>query len=606
MTLGFQPLVNDILTTLEDHSRPAPDSAPWRALQLALAGWTQRVMSDDTNRERLLRFLVADYDLTADEVRWVLRYIYSHLVNKYQGSIAEYLAWHELNVWLSDEIAHGRLRSDIRVIPGDLILERCGSGNRKRWDRGADGLVVIDAPDDDFLHIVAVVEVKSYPKAFSAVESQIDTHVRRLRKAGVRIGERHWPRAAVSAARWDRRKGWYSGSKQEDWDRTLRVLIVPRSDKPAETVAPTMPNVVLQLPASKTLLASTAYALTMQFLERLGEIAFANGRSRQAARDAASNAVKQALYQLAREERAPAGQSSDVTRRLYQVARRLYNVYGFGYVNAEGRTDMLWSDGKKGVLDDSPRSDETRDAPYDFDTIDTIVDAAWAHYRKAHFDKAEAFAVAALERKVDDAVQKRIAWLRAMLRFYQGDFRGTIALMPDPGDKPSADDGWWAKNLLTLIRASARVHDAEAAEHLIERLEIGGSKWTHLRIALPVARGWLALLGGDSGAVDDFVMEAERELDALRREAADRYTRDLGDPLWHEPGAIQAAIVDLAALRASCNQPEGAFELIEPMQGLFAPLAQLIARDPAFDALRNNEEIAPQLKAWLHKRAQEA
>lgn len=597
MLPGFAPLIVDILQTLSSEARKIPAVAGgWDGLLAALDGWGRRVTENDNERARLLHLLVADHELDRGEVSWCLGYLYSHLVNKYQGSIAEFLAVREVSIWLSEQIAAERLGADILFAPGDEILERRVSAGKSRWDRGADGLVLVDSGDEGELSVVGIVEVKSFPTTYTAVHRQIERHAARLRRGGLRIGDRHWSPERLRAAWWDRRCGWQAGAKDEDWARVLRILVSARPRSLRPTDAPLPPCHSLQLPASKTLLAATAYELTVRFLERLGREAFRAGSPwpEMTPEDAAVNAVKQALYHIIRNRR-----SDEPT--FARIARRLYNVYGFGYSDADGHHDMLWTDGHGGVIGGDEPSPEPSIKPSACATVEALVDGAWTHYRRARLEAAEGWAKAALASNPDEGTRGRIVWLRGMIRFYQADFVGACEFLPDPGDKPTPDDGWWAKDMLTLVRAHTRSGSGNIARELIERLERGGSLWSHLAVALPTTRGCVALALGDAAETDKLADRAVQELDSLRADAADRNRRGLDDPLWHDVGAIQAAVVDLAALLVLRGRSKQAFDLLEPMEGLFSPLLTLIALDPAFAPLRNASELGRRLKAWLDR-----
>lgn len=601
MLPGRAPMIVDLVRAVNSEALGTRAAAgDWDVLLKALDFWTRRVVESNEERERLFRLLVEDQELDRLEVNWCLGYLYSHLVNKYQGSIAEFLAQRELGIWLSEEIVADRLGADILFVPGDEVLVHRISAGGSHWDRGADGLVLVDSGDEEQISIIGIVEVKSYPTTYAAVHRQIERHSVRLRRGGLRIGDHHWPPERLRAAWWDRRHGWQLGARNEDWARVLRILVSarPRSIRP--TPAPSPPYHSLLLPTSKHLLAATAYELTVQFLEKLGREAFRAGSPwpDMTAGEAAANAVKQALYHIIREQRAD-------EPTFARIARRLYNVYGFGYSNAEGHRDMLWSDGHGGLIGGDEPSPDPPTEPPDCATVEALVDGAWTHYRRARLEAAESWAKAALASNPEEGMRVRIAWLRGMIRYYQSDFAGACDFLPDPGDKPTPDDGWWAKNMLTLISARIRSGSGEIARELIERLERGGSRWSHLSIALPICRGWLAHSLGNPTETDGLVDRALHELATLRADADDRNSRGLGDPLWHDVGAIQAAVVDLAALLAVRGQTDQAFALLAPMGGLFSPLLKLIATDPAFAALRNAVKLRSRLEAWLERLAPE-
>jgi len=234
--------------------------------------------------------------------------------------------------------------------------------------------------------------------------------------------------------------------------------------------------------------------------------------------------------------------------------------------------------------------------------IETFADGDWI-IRIG--DSAEAWAKAALSSDPDQKTRDRIVWLPGMIRFYQADFVGACEFLPDLGDKPKPDDGWWTKNMLTLIRARIRSGSIDIAGDLIRRVEESGSKWSHLGIALPAVRGWIALKLGDAGESDKLADRAGQELASLRAAIADRNRRGLDNPVWYDEGATQAAVVDLAALLSLRGRAEEALALLEPLERLFSPLLTLIAMDPAFAPLRNAKELGRRLGAWLDQRAAE-
>ncbi len=118
---------------------------------------------------KIIQFATADYELNPDDIRWCLEYISSHLVNKFQGALAEYLATRELGAWLSERVATASLGADVCIVPGDSIREHRQAGKGQQWLRGADGLLIVDkgeANDEEPrpLAVAGVIEIKSPPR----------------------------------------------------------------------------------------------------------------------------------------------------------------------------------------------------------------------------------------------------------------------------------------------------------------------------------------------------------------------------------------------------------------------------------------------------------
>jgi tetratricopeptide (TPR) repeat protein len=592
-------LLSDIVARAgpEPTGRPSCDACAWRAFEAARLSLTRKLDRDATAAECLRRFVTASHDLTRDEIRWALEFIYSHLVQKYQGALGEFFAARELGAWLSEKIAAEELGAEVRFVAGDDILERPPGRPAAQWRKGADGLLLVDTGDPEALWIAGVVEIKSFPTTFARRSRQLESHLERLR-FGLRLGDRQIARERLFPAGWVKKHGWRVGAKDDDWRQVLRVLVSTRRRAGFPPAVEPLSRSAhhLLLPVSQPTLAATAYELTVCFLEGLGATVFAGGSPwpDMTPGEAAINAVKEALYHLLREGRAG---SKHATR----VATRLYNVYGFGFATAEDQPEMLWIEGDV----PSANRQDTADPPLEPPAVSPVValvESAWSHYRHGRLAAAQELAEDALGREGEAAARRRIPWLLGMLHYYQADFQGTCRLLPEPGPRPDPDDGWWAKDLLTLARAWTRTGQLERAQALLARVAGEKLAWSYLAVALPAILGQSALAEKCQERARALFDEAYAYLKRLRAEECERAERGLGEPLYHDAGAIQGAVVDAAVLMCGLGSPSEAVALLQPMTGLFAPLLELVAVDPGFDPVRKDATTGAELARWIAER----
>lgn len=575
------------------------DINSWKAFREAHAALTRKLEQDRKAWELLARLVTEDHKLTPEQVRWCLEFIYSHLVNKYQGVLAELLAARELSAWLSEQVACEELGPEISFVGGEDILERRYGKSHGPWLRGADGLLLASLDRPDRLCIAGVVEIKSYPVPLARISRQLEKHVLRLHQ-GIRIGDEHYPAERLTAAWWRKRDGWQLGSRPADWRRVLRILVSPRRRADRARVPEKLPpsNHHVTLPVSKIGLAATAYHLTVHLLEKLGAEVYRDGSPwpEMSPEEAAVNSVKEALYHILLEHREG---SPHATR----VATRLYNVYGFGYATSEGHREMLWAQ-----EDGEPTSGSHVPIfplqPLGVRDSKDLVERAWHYYRKGELEAAEEWAQAALELAPEDAARRHVPWLIGMIHFYRCDFSGACRLLPEPGRGPEGDGGWWAKDLLTLARACTRAGDLSRSEECIAALSREGLRWSYLAVAVPVARGWIAFRRGMREQAAAWLDEACAQIERLRAEQREREDGGLGDPPYHDPDALQHSVLDAATLIVCLGRCEEGLQMIEQVRGVFTPIVEMVSADPALESLRAGAATHGRLAQWLERERQ--
>jgi hypothetical protein len=418
----------------------------------------------------------------------------------------------------------------------------------------------------------------------------------------LRLGDQDHPPARLSPAWWEKKQGWRAGAGDDDWRHVLRILVSTRRRAIRPPAAEQLPSRAhhLILPVSHPTLAA-AYDLTVRFLEGMGATLFASASPwpEMTSEEAAINAVKEAIYHLLRERRAG-------SKHATWVATRLYNVYGFGFATAaEDQGEMLWigSDGQPVTPQDT--AEDPQPEPPPASPVAALVDGAWRHFRRGRLADAQCWAEEAIARPTDAATPGRLPWLLGMIHYYQVDFPATCRLLPEPGPRPNPDDGWWAKNLLTLARACARTGQLDRAQALLARLAAENLSWSYLPVALPAIRGQIALAEGSHKRAEAVLSDARARLASLRAKERERTDQEPGEPLYHDAGALQAACVDTAVLTAALGRPRRALALLKPMTGLFAPLRELLAVDPALEPLLSDPATEAKFAGWLADRRRE-
>ncbi len=581
------PLLFDIVDAVRLGQERETGGAAWLEFVQAHQALTEAVRGDRRAAGLFERLLTAEYEMRLEEVRWCLEFLYSHLVSKYQGNLAEYLASTRMSAWMSEQIGRGVLGPEVIFISGETIREMSVESRRQRWLKGADGLLVADGGEADTVYVVGVVEIKSYSTTFSRISPQLEQHLERLQR-GLQIGDQSWPRDKIIAVRWDRREGWVEGTSLADWKNVLRILVLPcpRGSRRAEAIR--HPRHKLTLAVSHATLAAAAYELSVRFLESIGTTLFADGSPwpEMMPEEAATNALQEALYHILREERAG-------SEHAFRVAKRLYNVYGFGFDTAESHREMIWST-NEGELTSSQEEPPAAEPPSPA-SVKVLLNGAWYHYRTGELRQAESWVQAALLEEPAEAEERRAQWLLGMIQFYRAEYSHACAILRDPGSRSAADSGRWAKDSLTLVRARARSGQLERAEEILDLLARADLRWDYLSVALPTVKGWIAHGRGETTSVDALIAKAIESIEQLRVEQHARTKAGKGSPSYHDPSAIQAAIVDTAMLLAKRGQHDRAFALLRPLTGLFPPHLNQIAVDPTFERVR----IGSRYQQWF-------
>lgn len=272
-------------------------------------------------------------------------FIYSHMVNRFKGEVAELLALEPCIRLIQRLQQQGNLSLDTHLYWGDTIKERrrirlADGKAANRWGsftKGADGLFVErGAKQSDMLNVRGVVEVKSMPLAAGRVISQINRHIMRL-KGGVKLGEREWPPERINAANlvriivlpstWSLSREWHG----EKTKQGIKIVLPKPSDPSVQTqVQELEPNVwKITLAWSQEALNQAAFQMTFWYMSQVGRRIFTKKNMPEAwaymtPEEAGNNSIKENLYYITDSD-------CKISKRQLRLAAKLYNIYAYGY-----------------------------------------------------------------------------------------------------------------------------------------------------------------------------------------------------------------------------------------------------------------------------------
>jgi len=270
-------------------------------------------------------------------------FIYSHMVNRFKGELAELLAL-EPCIRLIDELKRkGRISSGSRLFWGDMIQERqniksASEDLNKLWGsftKGADGLLVEQVGEThDVIKVHGVVEVKSMVLSTRRILNKINSHISRL-SGGVKLGEGFWAAENISFTKMVRVIALPSTWKvSREWRKVKTkhgpAMVFPdSSEPPVETnIREIEPDIwKITLAWSQEALSQAAFDMTFWYMAQVGRNVYTKKNmpsswAYMTPRAAGRNAIKQALFYI------PMRYISD---RQMRLAVKLYNIYGYGY-----------------------------------------------------------------------------------------------------------------------------------------------------------------------------------------------------------------------------------------------------------------------------------
>ena len=278
-----------------------------------------------------------------------IQFIFSHMVNRFKGELAELLAIAPCLGLIENLQKEGTFPNNVELFLGDTISERrrIKRDHALKWGeftKGADGLIITRAgsrPRAGKVNINGVIEVKSMPRSENQLRKQIEQHLVRV-NGGLKLESEIWQAGQVICqsplsiivlpSNWKlSRECYYKDGK----------LVYPLNDTPprptqTEKLAASQWKITLEW--SKEALEQAAYEMTYWYMSRVGTVIYKNkplpkGWEGMSAEEAGYNAVKMMLYYA---------MLRDITPRQGQRAIKLYNAYSFGYPLAMEKKEMIW------------------------------------------------------------------------------------------------------------------------------------------------------------------------------------------------------------------------------------------------------------------------
>jgi hypothetical protein len=377
---------SSLTVALRGGAKYAEGNNPLAIFRAALRNSIYGIEADKHGRSELLQRFLRDgpYEhegsipvalrgkrLTPQETDLAIRFIYSSMVNRFQGAVTELLAAGACHRLLRDPRLAAKLPPSIRLYVGDAVMapRKTGKGVLKC----ADLHLLAENKPGNHVTLAGVVEVKSGPKSERDMAEQIEKHIRRA-ASGLVVGGRAYAASQIC-------RGFGPGGRilritvqPSDWPlpRTLRW---ERTGKTRRLVLdPPVPPIRdnelipegddrwhISLRWSKEAVAAAAYEMTFWYMEKVGEVIYSvpgvkpKDWSEMSAAEVGRNAIKMMLYYAIRPDAIIAEEAREQKRPVPRpVANRLnraialYNTYGFGYAlgmnfrNKEGRREMLW------------------------------------------------------------------------------------------------------------------------------------------------------------------------------------------------------------------------------------------------------------------------
>lgn len=313
--------------------------------------------------------------LSDPECEACVEFIYSHMVNRFKGELAELLALDPCIKLIQQLRQKGHLPSRVRLFWGETIQERrrtkiATEEGGVRWGsftKGADGLLaeqvfIQRGKSRDVLKILGIIEVKSKfmirPKRKvleRRVLDQINNHITRL-NGGVKLGEREWTsgnlifaplkstkknesnliRVIVMPSTWKLSREWHSVKT----DKGREIIFPEPSAPPLQTQVEELESNLwkITLAWSAEALSQAAYEMTFWYMSQVGSHIYTKkilpeGWEYMTPAQAGYNAIKMVLYYIL---------LRCISKRQERLATKLYNVYCFGYPLGAGSKEMLW------------------------------------------------------------------------------------------------------------------------------------------------------------------------------------------------------------------------------------------------------------------------
>lgn len=293
--------------------------------------------------------------LTDEEFVSAINFIYSFIINRFKGDLAEILAI-EPSVKLFKELQQKKyLPENAKTAFSDYIKEYQKTGNLAK---GADGLFLYLDNSNNSIEIKAVIEIKSMALPANKILKQVQSHIERI-YLGLSLGGEKISTEQLICNSKDLIKiivvpSTWKVNRQFDWinENGVRKMIFPEPDKPQndsknEEIAENTYKITLSW--SKEALEQAAYEMTFNYMSAVGISVFENKLKPNGLEDMplekiGYNSIIEKIYHNMQPYHFEAIQEKLSRQQKIEKIRmiKLYNVYCFGYPLGIDSKEMLW------------------------------------------------------------------------------------------------------------------------------------------------------------------------------------------------------------------------------------------------------------------------
>lgn len=298
-----------------------------------------------------------------------VEFIFSHMINRFKGELAELLAINPILELLNSLQENGTIPRKVEVFLGDTIQEKRktsktnGTSTWSGFGKGADGIITcpISVKPQTSVDVYAVIEIKSMYQSWTKLIRQLQQHVNRM-TGGLRLNGVEYPNVtrkmnpvfiAVIPSNWkiDRNYWW-----EQQGDK--RVMHYPDPAKPpveCETEEISRRSWKIKLAWSEEALYQASFEMTYWYMSQIGKAIYSTkpmpqDRQEMTPEDAGYDAIKEKLYYipLRIKHMCPTRLNKTKLRKFREridwKATRLYNVYSFGFARGADSREMLWAE----------------------------------------------------------------------------------------------------------------------------------------------------------------------------------------------------------------------------------------------------------------------
>lgn len=289
--------------------------------------------------------------LTDEEFVSAINFIYSFIINRFKGDLAEILTIEPCVKLFKELQLKNYLPENAKTAYGDYIKEYQKTGNLAK---GADGLFLYLDNSNNSIEIKAIIEIKSMPLPVNKILKQVQSHIERI-YLGLSLGGEKISTERLICNSKDVIKiivvpSTWKVNRQFNWinENGIRKMNFPEPDKPQndskiEEIAKNTYKITLSW--SKEALEQAAYEMTFAYMSAVGISVFKNDPlPKMPLEKIGYNSIIEKIYYNMQPYHFEDIQGKLSRQQEIEKIRmiKLYNVYSFGYPLGIDSKEMLW------------------------------------------------------------------------------------------------------------------------------------------------------------------------------------------------------------------------------------------------------------------------